>query len=207
MKIISLTVGSLQTNCYLVSDSDNNCIIIDPGDEADFISTTIIENKYNPLAILLTHGHFDHCLATLELKINFQIPIYLHQNDSFLYNNASNSADYWSKISTNPPKLPKIDKHPTNSETIKIGKLEILVIHTSGHTPGSCCFLIDHYLFTGDTLFSHNRVGATNHSYSSKSDLQNSISKIKSLIAKSRKQIQIYPGHEEFGFTTSPSLF
>src|SRR3989339_1304491 len=97
MEIICLKVGQMGTNCYLVSDEETGqTLIIDPGDEGDFISTTIIENKLTPVGIVLSHGHYDHCLAALELKLNFSIPIYLHQADLFLYQKAHKSHSYWS---------------------------------------------------------------------------------------------------------------
>ncbi|KKT64243.1 MAG: hypothetical protein UW58_C0049G0009 [Candidatus Collierbacteria bacterium GW2011_GWC2_44_30] len=107
MEIICLKVGSMGTNCYLVSDEKTKeAIIIDPGEEGDFISTNILENKLIPKAILLTHGHFDHCLAALELKLNFNIPIYLHQEDLFLYQKAHKSSSFWSKHAHNSIVIP-----------------------------------------------------------------------------------------------------
>jgi glyoxylase-like metal-dependent hydrolase (beta-lactamase superfamily II) len=97
MTILPLVVGDLHTNCYLaIDESTNKCLVIDPADEGDFISTTIIEEKLTPVGIVLTHGHYDHCLAALELKLNFDIPIYLHKADLFLYKNAAKSANFWS---------------------------------------------------------------------------------------------------------------
>ena len=126
MDIQTLTVGDLETNCYLVSAqispgtvaplsgdssqvrSQNECIIIDPGDDADFITETISNEKLKPVAILLTHGHFDHVLGCLELKLNFDLSIYLHKNDEKLYTSANQSAFHWLKKKT--LKVPPVDK-------------------------------------------------------------------------------------------------
>ena len=235
MEIITLVVGSQQTNSYLlVDEATQKTIIIDPADEADFISTTILEKKLIPEAILLTHGHFDHCMGTLELKLNFNIPIYLNQEDLFLYNNANKSSSFWSR-SAKPVIPAKAGIHPINStiplppidfflqdnQIINFGESSLKVIHTPGHTPGSCCFLISSsvnpakagihksiplHLFTGDTLFATG-AGATNHKYSSKSDLQKSIKKTAS-ICQQNPETTIYSGHEDYGFylTNDPEM-
>jgi glyoxylase-like metal-dependent hydrolase (beta-lactamase superfamily II) len=227
MEVITLAVGPQQTNCYLlVDEATQKTIIVDPADEADFISTTILEKKLIPEGILLTHGHYDHCLGSLELKLNFNIPIYLHQEDLFLYNNANKSASYWnSSLRGGTPtrqspsiKQPPIDFFLKDNQTITFGESNLKVIHTPGHTPGSCCFLspsvvpakagihksIPLYLFTGDTIFASG-AGAADRSYSSKSDLQKSTKKISS-ICYLNPETAIYPGHEEYGFYLTNSL-
>jgi glyoxylase-like metal-dependent hydrolase (beta-lactamase superfamily II) len=204
MTITPLVVGDLRTNCYVASDeATGQCLIIDPADEADFISTTILEKKFTPTAIILTHGHYDHCLAALELKLNFNIPIYLHQADLFLYKNADKSAKFWSSSlrGGNPTRqshtkifrLPPIDLYLENNQTITFGDSHLDVIHTPGHTPGSVCLYCDPSLFTGDTVFADG-VGRADHSYSSKSDLKKSLQ----TLAKLKDNSIIYPGHEEY---------
>jgi len=229
MNIIPLSLGSLQTNCYLIWDTrTRECLIIDPADEADFISTTILENKLIPVGIILTHGHYDHCLAVLELKLIFNVPIYLHQDDNFLYKNTNKSAKYHSKL--NVFKSPPVDFFLEDNQTITFGESFLNVIHTPGHTPGSICLssvipdltssraksrdlippvitsfgipnrsdLTPPILFTGDTLFADG-VGRTDLSYSSKPDQRNSLKKIYNL----PPDTLIYPGHELFGVPIS----
>lgn len=185
MEARKISVGDLQTNCYLIWNESNDCYIIDPGDDADFISTEIIRLKLNPLAILLTHGHYDHCLACLELKLNFNIPIYLNAKDSFLYKNAVRSSDYWS--ATKALKQPPTSPFP---KKITLGKETIQVILTPGHTPGSVCFYNAPHLIVGDTIF-EDGIGRTDFSYSSPKDLNKSLAKILSY----PKETLIYPGH------------
>ncbi len=188
MEIKALRVGQLQTNCYLLWNKENSeCFIIDPGDDADFITTEILNQKLKPKAILLTHGHFDHCLACLELKLNFNIPIYLDPKDNFLYQNSAKSANRWT--TSGALKQPATSPIP---DDLKLGSEEIKVISTPGHTPGSVCFYSAPHLFTGDTLFEQG-VGSTNHSYSSSADLKKSLDSL----AKLPPDTIIYPGHEE----------
>jgi len=195
MEIKCLKVGQLQTNCYLVWDElSSDCFIIDPGDDADFITTEILQLKLKPQAILLTHGHYDHCLGCLELKLNFNIPIYLNPKDNFLYQNASKSASHWSR-SKETFKLPPTT--PIENWNLKIENY-FTVTPSPGHTPGSVCFYSAPHLFVGDTIF-ENGVGRTDFSYSSSRDLQKSITKILSY----PEETLIYSGHEYSPFFLS----
>ena len=149
MEVRKISVGDLQTNCYLIWNESNDCYIIDPGDDADFISTEII-----------------------RLKLNFNIPIYLNAKDSFLYKNAVRSSDYWS--ATKALKQPPTSPFP---KKITLGKETIQVILTPGHTPGSVCFYNAPHLIVGDTIF-EDGIGRTDFSYSSPKDLNKSLAKI-----------------------------
>lgn len=189
MEIITLPVGSQLTNCYLLIDEvSNETLIVDPGDESDFISQTIIEHHLKPQAIVLTHGHFDHCLGVLELKLNFHLPIYLNQKDLFLYKNSKQSADHFvpGQHLSNPP----IDHNLEDRHSFKLGNSIINTIHTPGHTPGSICLRSDEILLTGDTLFAE-ELTDTSHYYSSKTELLHSLKTIGQL----PPETTIYPGH------------
>jgi len=204
LSIKTLTVGDLEANCYLVSD-DSECIIIDPGDDADFISETIGSEKLTPTAIVLTHGHFDHVLGCLELKLNFDVPILLHEKDKKIYTSANQSAKHWLKKNT--LRVPPIDQFIKEGDKIKVGTETLTVIETPGHTPGSICLFGNKVLFSGDTIFKDS-VGRTDLSYSSPSDLAKSLQKLKSLTKLKSVSCQlpavVYPGHGE-SFTFSES--
>lgn len=192
MKIYTFSLGQLQTNCYLiVEEKTKNTLIIDPADDANFITEQILELKLNPKAILATHGHFDHILAANELQLNFQIPFFINQKDQFLLEKMSQNASYWlkQKIVEIPPQ--KVFFFPENSNFTPSG-FEITLLPTPGHTPGSTCFHFpkEKILFTGDTLFADG-VGRTDFSYSSQSNLISSLQKLSLL----PPETQIYPGH------------
>src|SRR3989344_7620558 len=190
LSVKTLPIGDLEANCYLVSDSDE-CLIIDPGDDADFITETIASEKLTPIAIVLTHGHFDHVLGCLELKLNFNVPLLLHKNDEKLYSSANQSALHWLKKKT--LKVPPIDHFIKEGDKIKVGEEKLIVIETPGHTPGSVCLYDGRKnLFTGDTLFKDG-VGRTDFSYSRPLQLTKSLNKLFKLPAETA----IYPGHGE----------
>ena len=191
-EIITLPVGQLQANCYLYVDKfSKETIIIDPGDDADFIERNISDRQLKPRLILATHGHFDHIMAVLELKLAYKIPFKASAKDKFLVNNMSKSAEHFIGIDTGPP--PSIDASLKEAEIIKIGRSLLTVIGTPGHTPGSVCLYdkISNSLFTGDTLFADSSIGRTDFSYSSHENLRASLKKIFNLPGKTK----IFPGH------------
>ena len=194
-EILTLTLGDLDTNCYLVWCPETlEAIIIDPADEGGFISEKILELKLKPLCIVFTHGHFDHVLGSLELRLNFDLPIFLHKNDHFLIKNAQNNAKYWLKkeeIALVPSKVSFIGEE----ETLDFGNCQLEIIETPGHTPGSLSLVSKgekNIIFTGDTLFK-NAVGRTDFKYSKPMDMEKSLQKLFSY----PKDTLCYPGHGE----------
>lgn len=194
MNLERLTLGELDTNCYLLMDEEVGvAAIIDPADEGEFLSEKIARANVRLEAIILTHGHFDHVLGILPLKMAFGAEIILHKNDLSLYTKAPASARHWLKADT--PILPKPDRFVKGKGTIVIGQSIVLeVIETPGHTPGSICLYerSEKVLFTGDTLFKSG-VGRTDFSYASHEDLEKSLEKL----AKLPPETVIYPGHGE----------
>ena len=196
MKIICLRLGQLETNCYLIfNPKTNNCLIIDPADEANFISEKIISQKLIPRLIIATHGHFDHILAAGELQRTFQIPLAINYNDLFLLKNTLKSSQYWlgQEIFFLPPQ-PTIDLR--REKTILLDKTKIQIIKTPGHTPGSICLYLPKAktLFSGDTLFLREKA-RIDFTYSDKKEYQKSLAKLEKLLP-----LQLYPGHGPSGF-------
>ncbi len=203
MRVERLVVGSLSTNCYLAwSEKGGKAIIIDPGDDADYIIRKIQDLKLKPKLIVATHGHFDHILAVTELKLAFNIPFIIHQADLFLVKQAQKSAQHFLNLEVEPVVLP--DKFIKEGDIIRFGDGKLKIVETPGHTPGSISLIssvsnrtIQQFnnrsiVFTGDTLFA-NGVGRTDLSYSSKKDLDESLKKLLKLSGR----ILVYPGHGE----------
>lgn len=190
MKIETYSLGQLSTNCYLVYDETTyEAVVIDPADEGGFLSEEIQRLQLIPVAFILTHGHFDHILGLLELKLNFpNVPSMMHEADKFLVESVQSRAKHWLKVDVDP--APPINQHLTDGQVIKFGEESLKILHAPGHTPGSVCLYNDQAIFTGDILFP-NDTGRTDFSYSNPSQMKESLRKVRKL-AQSR---EMYAGH------------
>ena len=200
--IETYSLGQLDTNCHIVWCPETlEAIIIDPADEGGFITEEITRLQLIPLCIVFTHGHFDHVLGSLELKLNFDIPIFMHPEDSELLSKAQESAKYWLKTNDVPP-VP-LQTQPISEEVeLKFGNYSLRVIETPGHTKGSICLYMaepEPILFTGDTLFK-NGVGRTDFAYSSPRKLYASLEKLFTTLPEGT---ECYTGHGEMTFLAS----
>ena len=193
MEVHPYVLGALETNCYLVVDEKNQqAIVIDPADDGGFISEQIVAQQLELQAIVLTHGHFDHVLGLLELKLNFDVPIFMHEADIFLIKQAQSSALHWLKRQVDPVPLPT--DYLTEGQQLKLVNTSFEVLHTPGHTRGSVSLYHSErgILFSGDTLFK-NAVGRTDFRYSNADELRKSLDRLGELPA----QTLVYPGHGE----------
>ncbi len=192
MQIHRYPLGQMQANCYvLIKGSD--CIIIDPADDADFILGQITRHKVNLLAVLATHGHFDHVMAGGELQIQFpEIPFFIHAKDSFLLKRVVETARHF--LGYDPVTLPIQSPQDLKEGKMTLGSFHFEVIHTPGHTPGSCAFYFEKEkaLFVGDLIFQEG-VGRTDFSYSDSSLMSTSLDHITKLPA----DVCVYSGHGE----------
>lgn len=192
MKILSLSVGQVRTNCYLI-ESDGEVGIIDPGDDGDYIIRKITDLGVKPVWALATHGHCDHLLAVSELCLTLNIPFYLHPKDKFFLPQVPSTVKHYFGIITDPI---LVEPTPVFKKTkLSIGRAVFQVIETPGHSPGGICLYNqkEKVLFTGDSIFGRGLVGRTDFEYCSKEDLKKSIRKILKLPEKTL----VYPGHGE----------
>lgn len=191
MEILTYPLGQLQANCYILV-KDNQCIVIDPGDSADFILEIILRKNLKLQAILGTHGHFDHVMAVGEMQLNYPVPFYLHSKDLFLIERLQNTAEHF--LEHKPIVLPPQNIISLTEGELKIERFIFQIISTPGHTPGSCCFYFEEeqVLFTGDTLFKDG-IGRTDFKYGRPLELRHSLDKIFAL----KGVITVYSGHGE----------
>jgi len=192
MRIIKYSLGQLQANCYFLIE-DSNCLIIDPADDASFILEELQRQQLNLVGMLATHGHFDHVMAVGEIQQSLKIPLYIHKDDIFLIKRLEQTASHF--LGYKPAILPiKIIEKLKIENSLKIENFKLKILHSPGHTPGSCCFYFEeeNALFTGDTLFKEG-IGRTDLSYSSKEDLKKSLKKIFEL----PRETIVYSGHGE----------
>ena len=187
LKIKRFVVGSLQTNCYfLYDDISNNLLIIDPGDDSDFLHQKIKDLNLKPQAIIATHGHFDHLLAASELKYAYKIPFLMNAKDAFLLK----------RYKENKRLLPLIiNKDLGHEKSLHFFGHELKVIKTPGHTPGSIALYLkeNRALFVGDLCFEGGFLGRYDFNYSSKKILLKSLKKV----LKFDANLIVYPGHGE----------
>ncbi len=193
IKVECLVVGQLQTDCYLVWEKETQeGVIIDPGDDAEYILNRVKDLEIKPLFILATHGHFDHVLAVLELKTALKIPFLINEKDLFLLKRAVSSAKFFT--GEKEALKPIVDKFIKENDIISFGKKgELKVIDSPGHSPGGVVFESRGVVFSGDTLFKQG-IGTTQYSYCSHPDL---LSSIKNKLFKLPDEIIVYPGHGE----------
>lgn len=194
LKVKRLSVGQLRTNCYLVFDqSSRETVVVDPGDDADYITQKILDLELKPKQIWATHGHYDHVLAVVELKLAFKIPFLISKKDQFLLKRTRSTAQHFGEHQVAPN--PKPDRFLHQSETLKVGESQIKIIATPGHTPGGLSFYLkkEGVVLTGDTIFAQGSIGRTDLKYSSFQDLKKSLKKILNL----PEETQIFPGHGE----------
>ncbi|WML40551.1 MBL fold metallo-hydrolase [Neobacillus sp. OS1-2] len=154
MKWQQIPLGALQTNCYLVEHSDRTCLIFDPGGEGNKLIHLLQERKLKPVAIILTHAHFDHIGAVNVVREAYKIPVYVHkQEEKWLGDPALNGSQMFMHVE--PIRVNPADHIIKNEGTMKIGDFEFDVSHTPGHSPGSVSFYFekDGFVISGDALF------------------------------------------------------
>lgn len=188
MKIYTIPVGFLGTNCYAVTD-DKNVVLVDPGSDAKKIIGFLEKEKLNLTMILLTHAHFDHIGAVDELVNRFSVPVYLHKNDFEMAKNPeyNSSMSFGGEVIKCTP-----DKFYSEGDEIPFGNESFKIIHTPGHTEGGVCLVFSNVIFTGDTVFKGS-AGRTDLYKGNYFDLINSIQKLSALSG----DYKLLPGHGE----------
>jgi len=182
MEIKTIKVGILQTNCYIVS-KDNKALIIDPGAKAERILAAL--GDLTVIAILLTHGHFDHIGAINDLRNHFNCPIYLSEDDVPLLRDPQLNYSFPKRFILDVKTLPYPNK-------LVLADFQIEILETPGHTNGSVCLIIDEAMFSGDTLFMQS-VGRTDLKTGNPTKMKQSLRKISALDHNYR----VYPGHDD----------
>lgn len=191
MYIKALTVGLFEENCYVIGDETSGFgAVIDPGDEAMRIVETMRHSGLTFTHILNTHAHIDHVMAVQEIKTAMGIPFFLHEADVALLKNLPKQA---SMFGLHVSEVPTVDAFLADGGTIKIGGLDVEVIHTPGHTPGGVSFYIrsESVLFAGDTLF-NGSIGRTDL-YGG--DFNTLITSIRTRLLPLPDEVMVYPGH------------
>jgi glyoxylase-like metal-dependent hydrolase (beta-lactamase superfamily II) len=181
------------SNSYLLKDKLSDfCVLIDPGLDTQAIDKILNELKLKPIAIIATHGHFDHIGSVTFFKNKFNIPFYMHEADLKI----SQSANFYLKIARINHKIetPKPDVlFKEKKETITIGNFELCIYNFPGHSAGSCIIKQDKYLFTGDIIYKKG-LGFNNFPGEDKAKLKHSIQEVFETFPD---DCLVLPGHGE----------
>ena len=187
MKVLSLMVGPIMTNCYLLCDEAAKvCAVIDPGDEPERIEALMATTGCTPVMILLTHGHFDHCTGVAGLLKKWpDLPVYIHEAD---VTDSSGGELTFRRLDE------KNQRYYQEGDTLTVGGLTLRVMETPGHSRGSVCLLVEGQgvIFSGDTLFRGN-CGRCDFPGGDYRAMLRSLARLGRL----EGQYQVYPGHEE----------
>ena len=185
MKIQTIPVGQLMTNCYLVCDEQAKvCAVVDPGDEAGRIIDAVERSGCQVRFVLLTHGHYDHFTGLAGLLEKYDVPVYIHPADAEEGRN-----NPWSL------KFPRLDdahqRWYGEGDTLTLGSLIIHVLSTPGHSKGSVCLVVEDAILAGDTLF-YGSCGRTDFPGGDYKEMLLSLARL----ARLEGNYKVYPGHD-----------
>ncbi len=193
MKIDHLILGAYETNCYVLrsSHASGDCLVIDPGLDAEPLIEFLEEQHLNPVAVVLTHGHIDHIAGVAAIRKQFPgVKIFIHELDAEMLTKPLTNLSAMTGVAfrTDPQ-----DAALQDGDVIEQAGVKLLVFHTPGHTPGGICLYSqdDGVAFVGDTLFADS-VGRTDFPGGSMSQL---LSSVKEKLFTLPDETEIYPGH------------
>ena len=188
MIVTQITVGAFQENCYLVEDPRSNAVaIVDPGSEPELIVAAIEQSGGTPAAIWITHAHVDHIGAIATIKKKWNVPVWLHPLDEPLYRVGGRQAQLYGIPYEEPPPP---DRHFSEGEWLRLGTLELEVMHTPGHAPGHVVIHGHGNALVGDCLFAGS-IGRTDLPFSNPAQLESSLKRIAAL----PPETVVHPGH------------
>lgn len=182
--------GLVDSNCFVIcipGENGNKGIVIDPGAPVNQIEKVIKEEKMQISYIILTHTHYDHVFYVDALRNLTNAKVVIHEAErGYLSNSHLNVSELFGTDAS----FDEADIFVKDGDVLNINNVNIEIMHTPGHTPGSMCIKIENNLFSGDTLFKMS-VGRTDLSGGDGLQLQESLDKLMKLDT----DINVFPGH------------
>lgn len=190
-EIKNLPVGMAQSNCYILSNG-TKALIVDPGDQADLIKNTITQLNVEPVAILLTHTHYDHIGAVEAMREEYAIPLYVSSKEKEWLADPNKNL---SGLVGNPIRVNEAENYFHPKERLQISDFSFTVVATPGHSPGSVSFIFEEEeaVISGDALFAGS-IGRTDLPGSDPSAL---IPGVRAELFTLPEHFSVYPGHGE----------
>lgn len=191
MQVIKLVSHIMNVNTYvLYNENTMKAVIIDPSFDTIKIENCIAAENLKPIAVLLTHGHYDHIAGLDHIRERYSIPAYIGQDDAaMLMDSEINLSNYFGQ----PIVCREVENTVKDGDVLNLAGTEIKVISTPGHTMGGVTYLVEDILFTGDTLF-HLSIGRTDFPGGNFNDLMQSLKHLSKLDDK--QDYIVHPGHE-----------
>lgn len=196
LRVLTLPLGPLETNAYLiVDDASGEAVVVDPGGDAPRIEAALREAGARPVAIWLTHAHFDHVggiadLLEADLLQGEALPVLLHPDDARLFEHATVQAAAYGLMVRDPGVTPAPLVH---GQTLTLGEHSARCLHTPGHAPGHVVFVFDDagFVLAGDALF-RGSIGRTDIAYG---DHETLLRSIREHLLTLPDETIVYPGH------------
>ena len=196
LELQQMVLGPVYTNCYFLKNKETGeALIVDPADSPKRIFQKVEDMGAKPVGILLTHGHFDHVTAMEELRRDLGVPVYAcEQEQAVLADPDKNLSVQFQGGGLHL----KADMLLKDGETFEAAGYTFQMLHTPGHTEGSCCYYVksEKVLFSGDTLFegSYGRIDFPTGSG------RQMIHSVADILLNLPDDTNVYPGH--MGYTT-----
>lgn len=189
MLIETVVVGPLQVNCYVVGcENMGEAIVIDPGDEAEWVAEVAKRRGLTVQHIVNTHAHFDHLAGVRDLKELTGAPFSLHEAELPLVESFSRQALFFGLRVGDPP---EVDDLLVEGDTVTFGKVSLKVLHTPGHSPGGISLIGDGVAFVGDELF----MGSIGRTDLPGGDYETLIDCVRTKLFTLGDETVVYPGH------------
>ncbi|MGW7927661.1 MBL fold metallo-hydrolase [Staphylococcus xylosus] len=190
MKISSLSLGLVETNVYFI-ENDTSVILVDPANDSDLIIKKLNQINKKLVAVLLTHGHFDHIGALDDIIEKYDVPVFMHKSEfDFLTSVTKNGSEKFKQYGL-PNVISNAKPQPLEEGDANVEGFHFNVLHTPGHSPGSLTFVFNEFAVVGDTLFKQG-IGRTDLY---KGDHETLVNSILDKLFELDDDLPLFPGH------------